>query len=163
MKKIELVGKGTGIFSLVDDEWYDELNKYRWYLHERDNTSSCYAYRMERKNGKQKAIMMHRVIAGIENEYQTDHINGNGLDNRAKNLRQCTHKENQRNKKKYKNNKSGYKGVRRKRNMWAAEIRVNNKTIHLGIFDTKEEAAEEYNRGAEKYHKSFARFNEIIN
>jgi hypothetical protein len=47
-------------------------------------------------------------------------------------------------------NKSGHRGVYYdlKRNKWAADIRTNGKTIHVGRFDSKEEAARAYNKKA---------------
>lgn len=38
---------------------------------------------------------------------------------------------------------------------------VNRRWINLGQHDTKEEAAQAYNDGAIKYHRGFARLNEI--
>lgn len=71
-----------------------------------------------------------------------DHINGDCEDNRMVNLRQVSHAENQRNKKRPVNNKSGRIGVCKpsNRNKWWAYINYNRKSIHLGEFDTKEEA-----------------------
>ena len=65
-----------------------------------------------------------------------DHINHNRLDNRKQNLRLCTQGENLRNKK--------VKGVTfdKRRNKWYARIMINRKNLHLGSFDTKEEAIE---------------------
>jgi hypothetical protein len=36
------------------------------------------------------------------------------------------------------------------------ESSINKKTIHIGIFDTPEEAHKAYCRAADKYHKEFA-------
>ena len=42
----------------------------------------------------------------------------------------------------YKNNTSGFKGINWEKNIkkWRAEIRHNNKKLHIGYFKTKEEA-----------------------
>jgi len=73
---------------------------------------------------------------------QIDHINGEKTDNRIDNLREVTNAENSRNSKKYANNRTGATGVhwRKNKSKWTADIRVNYKVIHLGTFDTFEEA-----------------------
>lgn len=52
---------------------------------------------------------MHREI--IKTNKQVDHINGNGLDNRRANLRECAPAQNSRNQQRRKSNISGFKGV----------------------------------------------------
>jgi hypothetical protein len=76
-----------------------------------------------------------------------DHINGIPSDNRIVNLREATNAQNQQNQRKaQKNNKSGMLGVspRKGRKKWGAVIRINYKSIWLGGFDSKEEAAAAY-------------------
>ena len=82
MKRIKL--NNTGNYTLVDDADYDKLVKMgRW--HESD---TGYAIRRVRNNkGNSITIRMHRVIAKTPPRLVTDHINGNKLDNRRKNLR----------------------------------------------------------------------------
>lgn len=67
------------------------------------------------------------------------------------------------NKTTYKNNKSGYKGVykRKDRNKWCAEIKINRNRVIIGYYDNKEDAAKAYNDAAIKFHKEFARLNSI--
>lgn len=71
-----------------------------------------------------------------------DHIDGDGTNNRAKNLREVSHTENLRNQRLNSRNSSGVMGVdfhvasRR----WRARIIVDKKERHLGTFATREEA-----------------------
>lgn len=53
------------------------------------------------------------------------------------------------------NNTSGYTGVsfHTAAKKWTAQIKINNKRIHLGIFTDKEEAQQAYCRAAKIYHK----------
>lgn len=101
---------------------------------------------------------LHRsgyICAGIDNQYygihrliwlymtgtmppnEVDHINGNRQDNRFCNLRLATKKQNQQNRKKQNNNKTGITGVgwHKDSKKWAAYIKHNLKNIHLGIYD----------------------------
>jgi len=87
-----------------------------------------------------KLYLAHRLaflyILSAFPEDQTDHINGNGLDNRWINLRPVSISENHRNMRLSSRNKSGSIGVHwdKNANKWLSNIRVNNKTIHLGYF-----------------------------
>ena len=113
-----------------------------------------------------KLYQLHRVayyyITGIDAaENKVDHINGNTLDNRFDNLRLGTQADNCKNRKENKNNKSGFKGVswHKKKKRWRAQIRVNNKRIHLGYFNNKFYAAVVYARAAKKYFGEWRRKN----
>ena len=108
---------------------------------------------------KIKPLLMHNVITGWP---RVDHINGNGLDNRRANLRPATHAENMANKRLYRNNTSGFKGVQRNRGRgrpWAASIRSASRTRRLGNYDTPEEAARAYDAAAAVTFGEFARLN----
>jgi hypothetical protein len=93
----------------------------------------------------------------------TDHINGNGLDNRIINLRICTQSQNLRNRGASINNKTGYKGVSydKKSNKFKAQIRVNKKNITLLTTNNLIDAARAYNNAAIKYFGEFAQLNVI--
>ena len=86
-----------------------------------------------------------------------DHKNGDGTDNRIENLRVATPSQNQWNKRKPKNNKSGFKGVswniRAKK--WQVFIRVNGKNKALGQYVDIEKAAKAYEDFAKKHHGEF--------
>jgi hypothetical protein len=154
MEKIILL---NGEICFVDDEDFQKLNQFKWYLN-----SKRYACRHE--NGK--TILMHREIMGNPIGYEIDHINGNGLKNTKDNLRICTHAQNLKNIKQHIDNTSGYKGVyyqkcgkRKKR--WYAQIQVNGKTKLVGYYLTPEEAALAYNNCANIYYGEYAKLNEV--
>jgi hypothetical protein len=71
-----------------------------------------------------------------------DHINGNTLDNRIKNLRCAGYELNSKNRRMRKDNKSGVTGVIIHNGKYRAEIKSNGKSYHLGCFDTIELAKE---------------------
>lgn len=153
MKQIELAnGKG---FALVDDEDYERLNGYRWYL-----GNSGYAGRTTKGRGGRK-ITMHREVLGLApgDKKQADHINGNRLDNRRRNLRECSHEENRYNVQKTKGLSSGYKGVSRDGQQWQVKITHNRTGYHLGLFDSETEAAIAYDHEARKLFGEFAKLN----
>ena len=101
-----------------------------------------------------QSIGLHRIVwivakGCIPEGMEIDHINGDKSDNRISNLRLCTPTQNRQNKTKYKNNKSGFKGVyyetaQRVKKPWRARIVVNKKAISLGNFMTKHEAQQAY-------------------
>jgi len=111
-----------------------------------------------------KIILSRFLIDLNDNNYFVDHINMNVLDNRKCNLRICTNSKNQMNRGKQNNNTSGFKGAswHKMHNKWRSTIQKNRKQIHLGYFNTKNEAAKAYNVAAIKYHDEFAKLNQII-
>jgi phosphotransferase system IIB component len=72
-----------------------------------------------------------------------DHINQCRADNRVSNLRIATNQENQYNVNKFTNN-TGVKGVCKHNSKFKARLTYNRRTIHLGVFNTIEEAQQAY-------------------
>ena len=81
-----------------------------------------------------------------------DHININPLDNKIENLRVVNHSQNMRNRNKFKNCSSKYKGVYwdKKFNKWGAQITINYEKKYLGLFDNEEEAHLAYKKEYDK-------------
>ena len=151
MKKIPVKYKGDISWASVDDEDYKRLMRFKWHLDRGYPRRSLYLGG-GRANAKVKHIRMHQDIISTTGDMHTDHIDRDKLNNQRSNLRVCTRSTNMANKPPYKNNKSGYKGVAINSNQkWQANIQVNNKSMYLGQYATKIEAAKAYNQAALKH------------
>jgi AP2-like factor (euAP2 lineage) len=156
MKKIKV---RNDIVAKIDDEDYEFLSSFNWVF------SIGYAKRNIRKSENMKKTMdyMHRMIMNAKDGEMVDHINGDTLDNRRKNLRIVTPLQNQMNKKPSRFSSSRYKGVCWKKlyQKWESNIRINGRSIFLGRYDCEEDAAKAYNDAASNSFGEFARLNEI--
>ena len=92
---------------------------------------------------------------------QIDYINRNRLDNRKENFRIVTQAENLKNKSKYKNNKTGFRGVSfcKRNNVYRAYVSKNGKKIMLGSFSDPVEAAKAYDIEAKRILGKYAELN----
>lgn len=76
---------------------------------------------------------------------QIDHINGVKTDNRLENLRDVSQTVNMYNKTQaYKNNGTGVLGVTKSGDKFVSRVRHAGRLIHVGTFDTAEEAHNHY-------------------
>jgi hypothetical protein len=154
MKKIILT---QNKIALVDDSDFESINKFKWYAQKHGRT--FYARRNSVKGGKRITIRMHRQLLRLKKNVLCDHINGNGLDNQRKNLRIANYHQNNQNRIGY--GISGFKGVywHKLLKKWIAQIRINGKKKHLGVFEKKVDAAIAYNLIAKDYFEDFAKLN----
>jgi hypothetical protein len=166
MKEIHIT---RGATTLVDDEDYETLNKYKWYRiigYGNHQYSARYLKTHSSRKQSRELIYMHRVIMGNPPmNKDIDHMDGNGLNNQKNNLRVATRSQNQANRGKPKNNTSGYKGVvieRRKcRRKYLAIIKIDGRTKYLGCFYSAKEAGIAYNKAAINIFGEFAKLNEV--
>ncbi len=97
-----------------------------------------------RVNFDGKLILCHRLAWAIHHgewpKGEVDHINMNKSDNRICNLRDVNRSQNMVNRN-YPKGKSGVTGVSTHKKGWQSVIRINKKSIYLGLFQTIEEAA----------------------
>lgn len=111
---------------------------------------------------KGKYYKAHRLawlfVYGAWPKTDLDHINRITHDNRIVNLRECTPSQNQANRSNNKNSSTGYRGVtfHKRLGKFQAAIRINRKPIHLGTFDTAEDASQAYASAAIAHFGSFA-------
>jgi hypothetical protein len=131
--------------------WLTADNKGKFY----------YGVRFNNRNYKAHRIVYALAFDCDPGNMEIDHIDGNGLNNTLSNLRIATHAQNLRNRGKTKANTSGKKGVyfSQQSKKWGACVRVNNKTVHLGLFDDINKAAAAYDNAANIHYGSFASTN----
>lgn len=87
---------------------------------------------------------------------EIDHADGDRSNNRLSNLRTATNPQNQANRSTNKG-KALPKGVRKVRNRYNARISYQRRLIHLGMFQTPQEASEAYFQASRIYYGEFAR------
>ena len=143
-------GRREFYFDLED---YDKIKDYCWYFTQGDYVRAW--------DGKSKThIKLHNLILPTENGYIPDHIHGKKSrnDNRKSNLRVVNKSKNGMNSDFSKRNTSGVVGVywKKETNKWFARITVNYKTIHLGYFDSFEDAVKARKKAEEKYFGEFS-------
>jgi hypothetical protein len=148
-----------GYVALVDDEDYDRVAQFRWHIAR--SRGRVYATRGYRLSGRRYDVLMHRFLLSTPEGFETDHIDGDSLNNQRGNLRICSPSSNQANRGKPSNNRSGFKGVywAPQRGRWRSVIRVNGRLRHLGYFESPEEAARAYDRSAYAAWGEFAHLN----
>lgn len=135
---------------LFDLEDYDYISRYSW-------CSQNGRYVKTRLKPSNVFTTLHKFLMNTPPGMTIDHINGNGFDNRRKNLRLATKCQNQANRKA----ESGYKGVcfAKRLNKWRAAIRSENKVYHLGVFENEIDAAKAYDAAAHHLHGKYAKTN----
>lgn len=86
--------------------------------------------------------------------HDVDHINRDRTDNRWCNLRSATRSENMQNIVLYKPTKSGIKGVHwnERKRKWHVRFKVHKQVIHVGYFDSLEDASNAYDNEVSKHH-----------
>lgn len=157
MKKIQLGGnryknRPVHAFTLIDDDDFERVSAHKWHVSQKEKS---YA------KGTKKDIYLHRFILNARKEQSIDHINGDRLDNRKKNLRFATDSQNNCNTGLRCTNKSGYKGVFFSKNAkkWSAQIALFHRSTHLGYFNDVIEAAKAYDVAAKEHFGVFAKTN----
>lgn len=129
-------------------DWYAVWQHNRWYVHSWGNDA-------------RRPILLHRFVIDAPDGVLVDHRNGDGLDCRRANLRQCDHFGNMQNARLSRANTTGFKGVtfHAKSQRWRAQIVEHRRYHFLGSFASAEGAALAYDAAARLYFGEFARLN----
>lgn len=161
---MKLIPLTKGQFAKVDDEDFHYLRKFKWQAKWHPELGYYYAVRSERIEGRNKTFRMSVELMKPEHGMKVDHINHDTLDNQKRNLRICTHSQNNQNRSKGKNTTSIYKGVffNTDKQRWTSKIKHNRISTHLGHFKNEKDAAIKYNEAATKLFGEFAYLNKIL-
>jgi len=142
-----------GAVAIIDDVDGPAVAGLTWSAH-RTTSLLWYARAWTPPSGR---IMMHTLLTGWP---ITDHMNGNGLDNRRTNLRRASRSQNMANRRKLSGSSSAYKGVSLQSDgKWKAQIGHARRRIYLGLFCTADGAARAYDEAARQLFGEFAALN----
>jgi hypothetical protein len=143
----------------VDDEDFAFLSQFRWSVAVDHKNGLPYAYTQIFIEGRRRAWGMHRAVMKLApgDSREVDHIRVlETLTNTGENLRFSTRSENNANRRLFRNNTSGYRGVYAAgAGRWYVVSWVGGKKKYLGTFDDPKFASEVFI--AEKI-KAFGRF-----
>lgn len=155
-----LIGYGhlpDGTTFLFDADLFDKIKDIKWYVSYRKGTGKP-IYIIDRYG-----VPLHQVLFNKKSGFELDHISLDTLDNRRCNVRFCTHQQNQMNQPIQRNNTSGVSGVSYypARQKYHARIKINQHDIHLGYYDTFQEAVQARNVGMECMFGEYGRYNNV--
>jgi len=147
--------------ALVDEADAELVAGHRWRPWTSE-TGKTYAYTVIGRS----TVYMHRRILGTAAGFDTDHRDGDGLNNRRANLRSATRAQNVANTPKSRRRDgrprtSIFKGVswNRTRGRWQVTIKCAGESIFLGRFDDEAGAARAYDAAAFEAWGEFAHLN----
>jgi len=138
-----------GKFALVDAGDYSRVVGFSWYVVKKRRGGSLYA-RAYLGGGRKAPIVKYLHSFILKTTRTVDHINGNGLDNRSKNLRVVDRCQNQWNR--VRNPPSGVRFDKRHK-CWTAGVTARGKTVYAGkTFKTKLAARRAFLTLKRKHH-----------
>jgi hypothetical protein len=158
MVPVRVIPLSRNRVAIIDPEDFPRVGRHPWHAQRgRSGRGRFYAAKTVTVRSQEprlvQVVPMHEFITGFK---QADHANRNGLDNRRSNLREASNSQNGANKGLSSLNTSGFKGVSAESKRWRAEVRVNYKSIYLGSFSCREDAARAYDHAAIRYFGEFA-------
>lgn len=145
MRRIKM---NQGYSTVVDNEDYKLASMYHWYIH-KVGKKCRYARGYLKGRRSSGLVYLHRLLLVVP---EVDHINGNGLDNRRANPRECNRSQNSINRS---GKKIAWKSNRKLSKPWSTEVRKDGKRYKLGYFKTKEEAVRAYKAKAKELYGEF--------
>jgi hypothetical protein len=153
-----------GYVAVISADDVHLVSNFCWSAHvdrRKDGTiKNVYAQRVTSKDvdGKQRTIMLHRLILGFPDGRGVDHIDMDGLNNRRPNLRAASQSENACNKNVRADSTTRAKGVTmRSSGRYQASIAFAKKRHFLGTFATEREAVQAYAAASARLHGDFGR------
>jgi len=114
-----------------------------------ESVANCHGYCHVKVNGKPERY--HRILWVLINGpipagLVIDHLDGDKLNNNIDNLRLVSQRENLQNLAIHRDGRLVGACFHKQHNKWIAQIKINKKLIHLGYYDTEQEAHEAYTK-----------------
>jgi hypothetical protein len=168
LRSILVYDTETGLFYWRDYKPNRHMNKALG-----NNNGTGYVQIRLTINGVECGFLAHRLawlyVNGTWPDGGLDHIDRDRANNRITNLRQATISQNNRNRTKILSRKSqreytsGFMGVswHKAANKWRAQININGSRVHIGAFDSEQDAALAYNQAALKLDAEHCRQNQL--
>lgn len=136
----------------------------------RKHSSGCAVFQKTWKKNdgsfKTETIYLHKLVAEkflIKDKTKENNLvgakNGNKLDCRLENLVYRSRAVSSRKRKT--SSKTGYTGVYQENSRFRAVISINRRSVHIGMFDTPEEAALAYNKKSKEIYGDSGKLNVI--
>ena len=134
---------------------FDTVGSRFWHI-----DSSGYA--VSAKGKDRPFVLMHKIVC--DHTEFVDHANRVRNDNMDSNLRPANRSENNRNCGRRKDNTTGFKGVSWHRSVgkFTSRIWKNGKRVHLGVFDTAQDASAAYKAAAKDEYGAFFSEGEVL-
>ena len=160
--------------AIVDDKGYKYLTTDKYLAgidivsRLRKHSSGCAVFqrtKKQKKGGyKTETIYLHKLLAEkflkkSKSNNLVGALNGNKLDCRIENLAFRSRSTASRQRKS--SSKAGYTGVYKESTRYRAVISHKGKSIHIGMFDTAEEAADAYNQKSKEFYGNEGKINSI--
>lgn len=143
---------GDGLLAAVDLEDQERVEAFLWRLRPDGYVQSSY------HDGKRMVHeLLHRFVMKAAPEDLVDHVDGNRVDCRKRNLRVITLQQNSFNRAPCEGRQ--WKGIYAHGLRWKARIKIDGRTVYLGAYDTAELAAHAYDEAARRLFGEFARLN----
>lgn len=141
---------------VVDIQAYSKARRGVWYgmIPKKNRNGIIYAAARVDK----KSVLLHRFLLEPEKTEQVDHIDGDGLNNRLKNLRIASRAHNSQRARKAPS-RSGYIGVYAHKKKFNVRVSKENKTYCLGTYADPRKAARVYDSWVRKNYGKHARLN----
>jgi len=144
----------NGGYTTVDDADYEFLSQFSWRKKRSDGSKNFHAVRDVDLGRTKVTVRMHRLIAEAETDELVFHVNGDGLDNRRRNLQKRQIKPWT-----GRADESGFFGVHRSSGGYEARISFTGRQHPLGVFENATDAALRYDRAARELYGENARTN----
>lgn len=161
---------------LVDDHVYEwltsdpYLSQIDFINNLRRHSSGCAVFQKTWKKAeggfKTETIYLHKLLAEkylAETKSKEKRLvgakNGNKLDCRLENILYRSRATASRQRKT--SSKTGFTGVYKEHNRYRAVISVHGKSVHIGMFDTREEAAAAYNKLSKEVYGEEGKVNPV--